>query len=154
MKCFDVSMQRSSTSTPPPTCLLLRLCHRLSMNNNPQELSNLFLDLVMLGKFYWLKLIFTLPSRSQRINALIVKTGNKWLFQKSKKDNVAHFHFSNFTIEHETLLSSLLIARCWLGEAWKIYLLKLSVFLHYSTWLMAFREHKWTQHTVSPQKKS
>ena len=97
---------------------------------------------------------FTLPSRSQRINALIVKTGNKWLFQKSKKDNVAHFHFSNFTIEHETLLSSLLIARCWLGEAWKIYLLKLSVFLHYSTWLMAFREHKWTQHTVSPQKKS
>ena len=24
---------------------------------------------------------------------------------------------------------------------------------HYSTWLV-FREHKWTQHTVSPQKKS
>ena len=41
MKCFDVSMKRSSASIPPSPRLLLRLCHRLSMNNNPQELSNL-----------------------------------------------------------------------------------------------------------------
>ena len=45
MKCFDVSMKRISASIPPSPRLLLRLCHRLSMNNNPQELSNLSQEL-------------------------------------------------------------------------------------------------------------
>ena len=40
MKCFDVSTPLSGSPR-----LLLRLCHRLSMNNNPQELSNLSQEL-------------------------------------------------------------------------------------------------------------